>query len=338
MKKNKVVIIILVVLTFIAAYFVISNNSGTLKKEQKDFAVQDTSSITKIFLANNEGNKILLERNNYDWTVNGKYPARQDAINTLLKTVKDLEVKSPVAKTALKTIIGQIAVRSTKVEIYTKNKNKPEKVYYVGGPTPDNFGTFMVMENSSAPFIMHLPGLHGYLTTRYFTDEWGWRSTALYRYKPSEIDAVEIVYHTKPEYSFKIENILSGELKLTNPSNGESYTNVNQIAVKNYLNGFSNINFEFYADDVRHDYRDSLATHCKFFDITITDKEGKKNVLNAYQIPVTEGNTENPFDGSTIEYDVDRMYAHINNKDGYVVIQYFVFDDITAPLKFFLKE
>ncbi|HNB13426.1 MAG TPA: hypothetical protein PKY09_11010, partial [Bacteroidia bacterium] len=97
MNKNRILLLIVVLLLSVTGYYYFKNSDSTIKKELRDFAVADTSSIDKIFLADKKGNKALLERKSPAlWTINGKYPARQDAINFLLKTIKQIEVRSPV--------------------------------------------------------------------------------------------------------------------------------------------------------------------------------------------------------------------------------------------------
>ena len=73
MKKNKTVLIVFVLLAVVACglWYVESNKS--IKGELRDFAVTDTSSIDKIFLADKEGRAVTLVREAPNrWMVNGK--------------------------------------------------------------------------------------------------------------------------------------------------------------------------------------------------------------------------------------------------------------------------
>ena len=63
MKKNKTLLVIAAALLAITSYFIFSKNSGTIKRELRDFAVADTASITKIFMADKTG-KTVFEENN----------------------------------------------------------------------------------------------------------------------------------------------------------------------------------------------------------------------------------------------------------------------------------
>ncbi|MBT8196273.1 MAG: hypothetical protein HKO56_05855, partial [Bacteroidia bacterium] len=130
MKKNKALFGIFILLLIAAAYFLISKNSNTIKSELSDFAVKDTASITKIFLVDKKENQILLERKNGVWFVNGEVQARPDAMSSLLKTLYQIEVRSPIGERAQNTIIRHLGSVGIKCEIYLNDEKKPSKVYY----------------------------------------------------------------------------------------------------------------------------------------------------------------------------------------------------------------
>ena len=176
LKKNKKLLILTLLLAVAAAWLILNNESGTVKEILRDFAVKDTTSVTKIFIADRAGKSVELERElNASgaptglWLVNKKYYARRDAVKTLLETLYLVEMKSYVAKTAYNTIVKQLATTGIKCEVYRSGKEKPFKVFYVGGSTQDTKGTFMMLENSLVPFVTEIPGFDGYLTPRFFT-------------------------------------------------------------------------------------------------------------------------------------------------------------------------
>ena len=70
-KKNLILIVISIVLVVIALILVLTRQSGTMSKKEKSFAVEDTTAIKKIFLADSDGNTVLLQRDEQKgWTVN----------------------------------------------------------------------------------------------------------------------------------------------------------------------------------------------------------------------------------------------------------------------------
>ena len=333
MNKNKITLLIIFILTLIASWLLYTNRTGTIKKELRDFAVKDTASINKIFMADANGKKVTLEKTGTDsWLVNGQYDAHIDAVNTLLETIYLVDLKSPVSKASFDQVVKNIAGKSTKVEIY-QGEDKPSRTYFVGGATPDNSGTYMLLENSSAPFIMHIPGFTGYLTTRYFADPEGWRSTDLFKYNIQDLKSIEVTYFEKPEDSFIIDNIATGKLTLRSTHYNQPIANFDTTALVEYLMNYQKANFEFLINDIPPATLDSIVTHCKKFTITVTDNYGNKKTVKAFNKPVPEGTTD--MEDNPIVFDQDRMYGLINNDKDAVMIQHFVFNKLTPPVSYF---
>ena len=61
------------------------------KIDQKDFAINDSSNISKIIMSDKSGNSILLKKNKNNWTVNNKYEVWQRQIDYTLKVWKTSE-------------------------------------------------------------------------------------------------------------------------------------------------------------------------------------------------------------------------------------------------------
>ena len=101
MKVNKTSVIVLLALLLLAGYFFFKNSSTTIKKEQSDFAIEDTASVVRVELYK-KGNAIIkLDRMpSGKWQLNESFAARPDAIQVLLETIKKVKVKAPVPKAA----------------------------------------------------------------------------------------------------------------------------------------------------------------------------------------------------------------------------------------------
>src|ERR1700746_1441571 len=100
--KNKSSLIVITILTLAcaASYYLYKNKTSgsTVDKDARDFKIEDTASVTKIFIADKNNHSITLERTKTGWVTPHGYPCRADAINLLLYTMKMLDVKSPVSK------------------------------------------------------------------------------------------------------------------------------------------------------------------------------------------------------------------------------------------------
>lgn len=333
MKRNRIIIISVVVLSIIALYLYFSSTKGTIKKELRDFAVEDTASITKVFLVDKRNMTVSLEKKNRKWYVNDKHLARLDLVQILLKTIKRVDVKAPVANAAMKNIITSLAAKSTKVEIYSGEELL--KTYYVGGPTPDQHGTYMLLENSSRPFVMNIPGFRGYLTTRFITDEYQWRSQAIFNNNYNEIKSVTVKNYEKPENSFKLTNNQQNTYSLFSLTNNNEVSNYDTVEVKKFFSRFRHINFDKFLVNTAEDKLDSLLNINPYYEISLEDFNKKSTSITIYKRPNYEEIQDD--DGELYNFDVDNLYGLINNKSELVLIQYYVFDQLFKDIQDFTK-
>jgi hypothetical protein len=267
MKKNTLVyLLIFLILGGAAVFFIMKKSNTTLNKNAQDFAITDTAAIYSIKLADKNANVSTLERKSPSvWMLNGKYKAQKSLINTLLETMKLVQVKSPVPINARDNVIKIMASTATKMEAYDKDGNLL-KSYYVGGTTPDELGTFMLMEDATEPFITHIPGFNGYLSTRYIAKERDWRSSEIYVLNPSTIKEVAVRYHAVPAASFKL--YAKNNDFLVMPFQGGAEKKINPLAAKRFLAGFRNITFEQFPD-ITPQKRDSILSSTPLITVNV---------------------------------------------------------------------
>jgi len=349
MKKNKIILIITLVLLAIVVFLYVNNSKSTFSDKVKDFAVQDTASVTKIFLADKDNRTILLERDSTgSWLLNHEYKARQSAINLLFETMKNLVPKYPVPEKAHNTIVSLLASQSTKVEVYQRvyrihlsdklkffPHEKLTKTYYVGAASADNMGTFMLMEGSDVPFVVHLLGLRGFVGPRYSTLEKDWRNHQVFKTKLFNIKSVTMELPADPENSFKVESN-DDSFKLSRLSSNELVARYDTLKMLNFLTSFADLRYEALLDDVAPERRDSIIHSVPKYIISVTDNAGKTTTIKTFIKP----NDNKVFDieGVLYPYDRDRLYALVNNDRDFVLIQYYVFDKILKPLSWFVSE
>lgn len=328
--KNKRFLIFLVIalLAGIATYLLVNNKSNKLNSEDwRNFAVEDTAAITKMFLADRTGKQVLLERKGPGrWVVNNKFDARNDVINMLLKTVKLVHTKSPVPKNTRTKVMKSLSAKGIKVEIYT-GSSSPEKVYYVGGETPNaEIGTYMMQEGSPEPFVTEILGFEGYLTPRYPADEVIYKDPALFRYMPEDIATVKYINNDNPEQSFEVINNGKYEVAIKDYK-GQMLPAVDKITAQKYLGNFAQLVFEDEASRLKPAKVDSIIRSKPFGNMVITDKKGKSFNLLFYRIADISGDLA--ADGKPYPYDADRFHARLANEKKLYVFQYFVWDKAT---------
>ena len=337
MKSQKLIFTLLIILIIASLFFYFSNHNSTIKKELRDFAVEDTASIDKIFMVNKFNQKVVLERTGVnEWKVNNKYKARVDAINMLLKTIKQVKVKMPISKSARQNIIKRMSSQSTKVEIYSKGKLI--KKYYVGEATQDHSGTYMLLENSESPFITHIDGFTGFLTTRYFVEEKLWRVNSIFSYKNfSDIAKVKLYYPQDSTKSFTAEQLGYNKFKLLDYK-GNNVKNFDTLSVKRYMSLFKKINYEAPIVNMRKTRLDTLNAMPFEQIFTVEDINGVKNTLKTKLVPNIDTTYDDKGNLKIDKYDLDRMYGFMNNGKEIVTVQYFVFDPLIKNISEFIKK
>jgi len=320
------------VIAALAIYF--SNHNGTIKKELRDFAVEDTASISKIFMVDKENIQVTLDRKEAGrWMVNNKYFARPDAVKVLLETIASVDVKEPVGNKALSNVIKQLATHSVKVEIY--KGSECIKVYYVGGATQDQTGTYMVLENSSVPFIIQKPGFAGYLTGRYFTDETTWRDVSVFLYSFNDIASVSVKTSASPEKSYTVVNEGNNSFNLLEHQN-KSLNGFDIQTVKEYIACFKKVRCEEYLNTFSKQRLDSLLKTQPLGTLSVTNRKGEVNMLKLYFRPNFSQALDD--DGKVLPYDPDAMYGLLPGDKQVIVCQYFVFDPLMKDISYFFKK
>jgi len=339
MKQNRLIIIGTVFLVLIAIYILVfKQDTSTIAAEVRDFAVEDTATINKIFLVDKGNNHVLLKKIKIgEWQLNNTYTARKDAVDMLLYTIKNIEVKSPVSKKARENVIKNLASGAVKIEIY--QADKLTKVYYVGGETQDQLGTYMLLANAetgknySMPFIMYIPGFDGYLTSRYFTIEADWREHTVFKYTPPQLKTVKLEYPKNPELGFEI-NILGGNtFTVTSLLTKKLWNNFDTLAVKKYLSYYQDVQFEVFENALNKAFKDSLLRSIPTHIVTVTTTNAEIIKVKTFSKAAAEGSQD--IQGNSIKYDPDKMYALINNGKDVVLIQQYAFGKIFQAINYF---
>lgn len=339
MKKSSIIILaFLIALTGISIYFYkTKSKTSTIDKEASDFRYKDTGSIDKIFLADKEGKQVLVERTPEGWMLDGKFHVRPDAIDLLLYTIRSVEVKSPVSKNGKNTIIKIMSAKSTKIEIYSKGKKV--KQYFVGHPTQDHTGTYMILtnletgENYEEPFITHIPGFDGFLSTRYNTEEIDWRDRLVVNFRPPQIKQIKMELHEIPDSSFVIDLFSMQRFGLKTKKGNVPFLEDN---MKQYIAYFQNVNCEIVLDKKDH-LVDSLSKSAvSFATLTITDRNNGISVCELYhKQPSSSKNEQYAID---YKYDPDRLFIRYNNGKDFGIAQFYVFGKILQTYAYFLPK
>ncbi|MCC6938656.1 MAG: hypothetical protein IT226_10585 [Flavobacteriales bacterium] len=319
MNRKWLLLGLLILLSGVAWWLARNKSDSTLDRPLTDFAVPDTSRVTRIFIADKKGHTVDLVRAKDGWWLNGKYRVRQPEVTTALKTFLRIEVKSPVPKSGEEMVLRTMAGAAQKVEIY-EGGDKPSRIWLIGHATKDHFGTYMVLEKpdegrSSAPFIMGIGGFTGVLNTRFPATVDNWRSSRVYNFHDlHDLASVEVEHVGRPLASYRVENPASGAPKLTDLK-GRPLP-MDTVLVQASLLPYRIFDYEYIERLMKRSSRDSLLAATPNFIIRTKAREGTEKTMKLWYMAYN--GDEGGFDTPRPIHDPMRMFAFV--EDSLIVI------------------
>lgn len=275
MNKRTILLLLATLLLGAASWWFVQKSGDTkttLAGADRAFAVKDTNSIGKIFLADRLGNKTTLVRQGKEWTYNGQYTARPNAIKNLLDAIARVNIQYKPPYAAVENMVKNLSTEGIKVEIYDK-EDQLIKAYYVGGSTPDERGTYMILDGYEQPYVCEIPGWTGNIRFRYNLLRDEWRDRHLFAAEIEEIQSVSVEYPQQRNKSFRLER-QGKDFNLTPFYDITPRINkpVAQGKLEQYLVGFGGVQASRFMNQAAE--RDSIERMMPFTIITLAKTNG----------------------------------------------------------------
>lgn len=352
MKKNRIYLIVFLILAAAAFWLVAQNHYSTLKEYEADFSVSDTSTVTKLFLADKELNAITLQRTPAGWMLDGKFKVNQQGVQSLLGTIHRVKVSAPVSTISFENVVSRMASIGIKVEVYQQvyridwfNKiklfrhEKLTKVFYVGDVTANNLGTYMMMEGASQPYITYVPGFRGFLSAQFSPLTDTWKSHEIFKHQLSDIKSVKLNVIETPEEGFYLEvNNSAGNYNLQRLTDKSRVDNYDTLKVLNLLTSFSDIRYETRMNNLMSKVRiDSVVQSPGLYEITLVNTHNDTTYVKMFKKGAVPNEVAEAAYNQLVPVDHDRFYGLINGGDDFVILQYYVFDKLLNPLSYYEK-
>ena len=331
MKRPPLTLIAIAALCVVAIIMALQPDSGQLDADREThFSIDDTSRVTTIRIADVQGGVALLERSPHPlglWKLNGRLLARKDATDLLLKTFKRVTVRQPVQQSAKEGVLRMMASSGKRVDICLDGKSDPAKTWFIGTPTQSHTGTHMLLEvpeygRSGTPYITHMEGFTGFLSTRFFTSEEEWRYTGIYESQPTEIQSITARPLDDKGTEASIEWAPGGET-LTAKSDLRPIE-ISQTVIRDQWLRMCKVHIETWDSHLSPAQEDSLIQTQPAWTLNVHYKDGRDIPMTLYwKTPIIE---EYDLNGERMSHDGSRMYALVNGE--VALIQTFVFNPI----------
>lgn len=338
MKNTYLYLAILIVLATIAYFVVTRDTTTTLDVEESDFAVENIDKVHKVFIADKNNRTAMVTRKDGYWEYTNKvgktYKARKAAIELLLQTIQNVDVRYMVQEAAVELAVSDLSTNGKKVELYDKN-GKRFKTYYVGGPSNDMQGTFMIMEGSNNPYVTHLQSWEGFLTDRFLMNEKDWRDKTIFSYSSKDIKTIQIDYPKQQSNSFVLTQVKNGkfEVEPLYPSvNKIDKPVINQKALA-YLYKYERLVAEAFENN--NPNRNEISAKLPFATVQVTTNDGEQKTVKF--IPVIE-QVEEVVENVKSRPSIQRYFAFVNGNEDVYLVQQLLFGEIFWGYNFFFEK
>jgi hypothetical protein len=348
-KSNFWILLTAVVAIVVSVSLLLGRKSTTNYRDTVNFSIPDTASVHWIFMADQSGGKVLLQRNTDGrWLLDGKETAMRENVNDLLSVLKNMTVKMPVSKAATDNVLKWLATGATKVQISYSDfrirlgrfqwwKCDRKKTFYIGSPTPDNLGNYAIMEKSGQPFVVYVPGFRGFISPYFSTMVSDWKSHELLNLRISEIAEVRLTDFEHEEASLLVKRHGEKHFDICSLPGEKPLDRYDTVKLYDHLSSYRKLNFEFFAEKPAPEKRDSILSE-RFKELIVTDTRGNRLKITMYHM-LNEYNTEE-FDYQPEFMDLynrDKFYITLDdNTSDFYICQFFVFDRIIQPLSYYL--
>lgn len=336
MKRTIILLSVFAILGSVTAWYLLQtgDDKTTLAGADRRFAVKEREQIRKIFLADRTGERVTLERKGDHWIYNDQYRARPSAVNNLLEAITQVEIKFKPPVAAVETMIKSLATEGIKVEVYGAG-DELLRSYYVGGATPDETGTFMLMAEAEQPYVTYLPGWSGNLRFRYNLRGNEWRDRTVFSAEPESIQSVVVEYPKQRNKSFRLEKRDGGyQVEPYYDITPRINRPLRPGSVEAFLEGFESIGAEAFQNTIEE--RDSIANLIPFSIIRLTRADGEETEVRLHPI-VKKGNID-PKTGQEVGSGViERYYADVVSSGDFMLVQHRVFQEILWAYDFFYQ-
>lgn len=282
-KKNRYLVIIALILAVVVAAIALSGKKSNepdfadpLLKD-RNFAYEDINALTSIVINRKKYPSLVFKKlNQNSWQLNSKYMVNEATMPHLLAALKGVKMKYIPPQTMLQTIKDDIKSDGIEVKLYAGDELV--KHYHIGTEFGDGSDTPFLMEGSSQPFMMYLPGLDGSVRRRFIYDMDEWKSKTIFSEDPELIKKISVNYPQDKASSFSLFH-QTDDFRIVDHNGKTPDRKFNTNTISAYFNFFTDISGE--SNESENPERNNILSGQPFCVITLVmnDNSVKEYVL-----------------------------------------------------------
>lgn len=319
--RAKTVIITVTATVLLAAIIVLSRERSPFGRNNSNFSSVPEKSITRIELSDDHC-RIVLERKEDVWILNGNRETRSNSVLFLLKILSDISIKSTVSEELFNREINELGIRPVRVKVYEGRRILQSFLVYK--TSSNSYGNVMKLREGSKPFICYVPGFDSDIGSAFTLKEAFWQPFTLFSHLPSEIASVTVTYINDTGSSFMIRNE-EGSLSLYDPVNKLAGWDTSRIM--RYLSYFANVSFESWASELSEREKTNIADSVPAYRISLESVKGNNVALTLWVRKKVENGVE--------KTDSDRLWGRTEASDEFVIVRYMDIDPLLKKRSYF---
>jgi hypothetical protein len=293
-------------------------------KSNSSFAIESKTEISRIDFYQGD-KKLTIEKSGDRWLMNKKAEARKSAVSFILRTLREMKIKSPVSADIFENEIISKKVDPIKVNVY--EKRRLVKSFFVYKTGSNIYGNIMKMKASSKPFIVYIPGYEDNIGTHFILNELFWKPYLVFNLLPSQIESIRFENISDTSSSF----LINCKKKVYSLSDGKRVlTGWDTLKLKRYLTYFTAISFESWAFDLPETEKRSIESTMPLYRITVKQTDGLETDLSIREKWISVNDEK--------KRDSDRVWAKTNIQDAIFVMRYFDLDPILKKRSYFFDN
>lgn len=318
---------IIFLIACIAVLFLLFRQRLPFGRNNTDFAVKETVGISRVVFYEKGKKLVLLKNKEGEWEIENDGQARDNAVGSLLRILKEMKIKSPVTSEAfLREVTGK-EIEPVKVHVYDGRRLR--KSFFVYHVESNIYGNIMRISALSKPYVLFVPGYETEIGTYFTADRLFWRPFIVFDYLPSEVELVDFENCSDTASSFRI-SAYNGRFTLKKFNDGR-LDGWDSLKVRRYVSWFTYVPFERWATELTEKNWEEIESSEPLYRITVKRKNTEPVVLTIW-------NKDKTSEGGVLTRDPDRVWAKTNKDEEIFVMRYFDIDPVLKKISYFMKD
>ncbi|MGQ9619458.1 MAG: hypothetical protein ACUVTX_00550 [Bacteroidales bacterium] len=326
-RKNNIAGSVIAIIVCIVVFLLFFRQRAPFGRNNTAFAVKENTEISKVVFFEGDRKLVLVKNREEEWIVERGNTAREEAVFSLLRILKEMKIKSPVASETFLDEIARKKIEPVRVNVYGGRRLR--KSYFVYRTDSNIYGNIMKMRSSSKPYIMYVPGYEIDIGIYFTASRLFWQPFIVFNFLPSEIESIRVDNMTDSASSFKIL-CTGGNITLMSPDS-RVITVYDSIKVRRYISYFTYIPFERWATELSPVKQAEIKSSEPLYRINV-----KKN--NGISVQLTIWEKVNTSDDGYEVRDTDRVWAKTDENEEIFIMRYFDIDPVLKNISYFFGD